>query len=329
MRVRPGPEHARDRSRLRHCVHPRGSRAVRPGRSLGVRQLRRHLSRPERRRRCGGSARTRTCSSTSPADRGSGATSTCASRKAFIDSDPAFTQLAIAKAEPWYVEFFQRFIAPVHLRREHRHPGIAIPTGDFTWHKTWQPVTLDDWRTARRAAQSLFNRDDVADRELHRRRRQQGSGVREVHRPAVAHAAALRAGRSTARRRCCANTGGRRWTRWASRGRCGTIASSSSVEGGVRRREAHLRRHAVGLVQRSHRVLSRLRASRARAGHGLDGAPAARRGPAGLLDSGRGAGRHRPDQQRLRSARARGARDRARTLRRPIACCRVCSRRRS
>ena len=30
-------------------------------------------------------------------------------RKVFIDSDPAFTQLAIAKAEPWYVAFFQRF----------------------------------------------------------------------------------------------------------------------------------------------------------------------------------------------------------------------------
>ena len=30
-------------------------------------------------------------------------------RKIFIDSDPAFTQLAIAKAEPWYVEFFGRF----------------------------------------------------------------------------------------------------------------------------------------------------------------------------------------------------------------------------
>ena len=30
-------------------------------------------------------------------------------RKVFVDSDPAFTQLAIAKAEPWYVEFFQRF----------------------------------------------------------------------------------------------------------------------------------------------------------------------------------------------------------------------------
>src|SRR4030095_1917402 len=30
-------------------------------------------------------------------------------RSAFIDSDPAFTQLAIAKAEPWYVDFFKRF----------------------------------------------------------------------------------------------------------------------------------------------------------------------------------------------------------------------------
>ena len=30
-------------------------------------------------------------------------------RKVFIDTDPAFTQLAIAKAEPWYVEFFRKF----------------------------------------------------------------------------------------------------------------------------------------------------------------------------------------------------------------------------
>ena len=34
-------------------------------------------------------------------------------RKVFIDSDPAFTQLAIAKAEPWYVEFFRRFGLPI------------------------------------------------------------------------------------------------------------------------------------------------------------------------------------------------------------------------
>jgi hypothetical protein len=67
-------------------------------------------------------------------------------RSAFIDSDPAFTQLAIAKAEPWYVEFFQRF---GHLFTFGSNIGTAacpIPVGDFVWHKTWQPVTLDDWR---------------------------------------------------------------------------------------------------------------------------------------------------------------------------------------
>ena len=67
-------------------------------------------------------------------------------RKIFIDSDPAFTQLAIAKAEPWYVEFFQRFD---HLFTFGSNIGTErspVPTGAFTWLKTWQPVTLDDWR---------------------------------------------------------------------------------------------------------------------------------------------------------------------------------------
>jgi hypothetical protein len=70
-------------------------------------------------------------------------------RKAFIDSDPAFTQLAIAKAEPWYVAFFRRFD---HLFTFGSNIGTAVspvPTGDFAWHKTWQPITLDDWRTDR------------------------------------------------------------------------------------------------------------------------------------------------------------------------------------
>jgi len=69
--------------------------------------------------------------------------------KVFVDSDPAFTQLAIAKAEPWYVEFFQRFD---HLFTFGANIGTAVspvPTGAFTWHKTWQPVTLDDWHTDR------------------------------------------------------------------------------------------------------------------------------------------------------------------------------------
>ncbi len=56
-------------------------------------------------------------------------------RKVFIDSDPAFTQLAIAKAEPWYVEFFQRFD---HLFTFGSNIGTAdsdIPTGEFTWQR--------------------------------------------------------------------------------------------------------------------------------------------------------------------------------------------------
>ena len=68
-------------------------------------------------------------------------------RKVFIDSDPAFTQLAIAKAEPWYVEFFQRFDHLFTFGSNIGTPASPIPTGDFTWHKTWQPVTLDDWTT--------------------------------------------------------------------------------------------------------------------------------------------------------------------------------------
>ena len=69
-------------------------------------------------------------------------------RRIFIDSDPAFTQLAIAKAEPWYVEFFQRFDRLFTFGANIGTPACDIPVGAFTWHKTWQPITLDDWRAA-------------------------------------------------------------------------------------------------------------------------------------------------------------------------------------
>jgi hypothetical protein len=69
-------------------------------------------------------------------------------KKIFIDSDPAYTQLAIAKAEPWYVAFFKRFDHLFTFGSNIGTPASAIPTGAFTWHKTWQPVTLDDWKTA-------------------------------------------------------------------------------------------------------------------------------------------------------------------------------------
>jgi hypothetical protein len=72
-------------------------------------------------------------------------------RKAFIDSDPGFTQLAIAKAEPWYVEFFRRFDKLFTFGSNIGTPASPIPVGEFTWRKTWQPLTLDQWRTDREA----------------------------------------------------------------------------------------------------------------------------------------------------------------------------------
>jgi hypothetical protein len=68
-------------------------------------------------------------------------------RKVFIDSDPAFTQLAIAKAEPWYVAFFKRFDHLFTFGANIGTPASPVPVGEFTWHRTWQPVTIADWRT--------------------------------------------------------------------------------------------------------------------------------------------------------------------------------------
>jgi hypothetical protein len=69
------------------------------------------------------------------------------SRKVFIDSDPAFTQLAIAKAVPWYVAFFERFDRLFTFGANIGTAACPVPTGGFNWHRTWQPVTLADWQT--------------------------------------------------------------------------------------------------------------------------------------------------------------------------------------
>lgn len=77
-------------------------------------------------------------------------------RRVFIDSDPVFTQLAIAKGEPWYVEFFREFN---HLFTFGANIGTSasdVPTGGFTWQKTWQPVVTDLWRTKRAPAHQRF-----------------------------------------------------------------------------------------------------------------------------------------------------------------------------
>ena len=66
-------------------------------------------------------------------------------RSAFIDSDPAFTQLSLAKNEPWYVDFFTRFTHLFTFGSNIGTPASDVPVGSFLWHKTWQPITLNDW----------------------------------------------------------------------------------------------------------------------------------------------------------------------------------------
>ena len=68
-------------------------------------------------------------------------------RKIFIDSDPAFTQLAIAKNEPWYVDFFRQFDVLFTFGSNIGTDVCPVPTGEFRWEKTWQPVVTSLWRT--------------------------------------------------------------------------------------------------------------------------------------------------------------------------------------
>jgi hypothetical protein len=77
-------------------------------------------------------------------------------RKVFVDSDPAFTQLAIAKNEPWYVEFFRGFDALFTFGSNIGTDVCPVPTGEFSWHKTWQPVVTSLWRTAAAPARPRY-----------------------------------------------------------------------------------------------------------------------------------------------------------------------------
>ena len=77
-------------------------------------------------------------------------------RRAFVDSDPAFTQLSIAKNEAWYVNFFRGF---THLFTFGSNIGTAVcpvPVGEFVWHKTWQPVVMPLWRTTTPPARDRY-----------------------------------------------------------------------------------------------------------------------------------------------------------------------------
>ncbi len=67
-------------------------------------------------------------------------------RRVFVDSDPVFTQLAIAKGEPWYVDFFRGFDRLFTFGANIGTQASDVPTGEFEWRHTWQPVVTELWR---------------------------------------------------------------------------------------------------------------------------------------------------------------------------------------
>jgi hypothetical protein len=69
-------------------------------------------------------------------------------RKIFIDSDPGFTQIRLAKGEdPSLVEFFKGFNALFTFGRNLDASDCTIPATPFRWRTTWQPIVTDQWRS--------------------------------------------------------------------------------------------------------------------------------------------------------------------------------------
>ncbi|MCA1625802.1 MAG: glycosyltransferase family 1 protein [Acidobacteria bacterium] len=76
--------------------------------------------------------------------------------KIFIDGDPAFTQSKLAKNETWYVEFFKVFDALFTFGRNLGEPDCTIPETPFEWHKIWQPVVCEEWKTGGAPSRDVF-----------------------------------------------------------------------------------------------------------------------------------------------------------------------------
>lgn len=77
-------------------------------------------------------------------------------RKIFIDTDPAFTQSAIAKGETWDVEFFKGFDVLFTYGSNLGAADCTIPETPFQWKKTWQPVICEEWKTESAPARDVF-----------------------------------------------------------------------------------------------------------------------------------------------------------------------------
>ena len=75
---------------------------------------------------------------------------------AFIDSDPAFTQIDIANRGPSRAKFFEPFDALFTFGRNIGTPACSVPTGALDWEHTWQPTSTALWRPSGEPSHPCF-----------------------------------------------------------------------------------------------------------------------------------------------------------------------------
>jgi hypothetical protein len=66
-------------------------------------------------------------------------------RRAFVDLDPAFTQIRAAGGDRGWREVLSEHDAHFTLGENIGRPGCSVPTAGFTWHPTRQPIALELW----------------------------------------------------------------------------------------------------------------------------------------------------------------------------------------
>ena len=75
---------------------------------------------------------------------------------AFIDSDPAFTQIDIARRGPGHAAFFSRFGVLFTFGRNVGTSDSSVPTSGLSWEHTWQPVCAEQWSPAAERPRACF-----------------------------------------------------------------------------------------------------------------------------------------------------------------------------
>ena len=67
-------------------------------------------------------------------------------RRIFLETDPVAVQLRLSEHDPATIKVLEGHTTLFTFGENLGTPHCPLPTGDFTWHPTRQPVMLDMWR---------------------------------------------------------------------------------------------------------------------------------------------------------------------------------------